>query len=334
MLIKTISSLLFMFIPIICFGFEDSCTNPKDYTIDRRCYVSDETWAKLPHKYVLKMYDKEIDLVFCAANMVSGKIVTAQHCFNDRDLKNVEFIAFDGTIITAEKLNIYTDEWGFSPDFWDDWAVLTPKPEFKSFVTDNSIYNIKDISNDSQQTYITIGCGGLKILSDEEIEKFKNTYTEFLKNNTKYKESSAFGDFTDEATVDITTAIMKHDFLEDIEPYLQKTGMGTSQDIFVDSNNLKLSVCDTALEYEGIEDKNWGFSRCQSWHGNSGGGMYGVPRTQNIQSGISCKAPECEFFGVFTIGRSLISTDPKMHTGGKIIFSLPSEQFKSYLDSE
>ena len=289
----------------------DACTNPDEYTIDRRCYVDGATWAKEPYKHVLKMGDRTGD-PWCTANMVAGRIVTAKHCVLDKDLNNVKFTAFDGTEIyvdpMAESGSYYTEKQVIDGEevkeeynFEGDWAVLTPKSVYQKFVTDNSIYNVNGGLGPLGSSlagaafnvdFAVIGFGALKIMSDKEIKNFRRAYVDFLYDNGLYDDTEdkihklhgkypidqaekrdhiKHKMFKEVVTVDVSDDSWGQSFFWYGAEYMEKYGLDRWI-IDMDTDKLKVSYCLNKWD----KDK-WGdYQGCQSWGGNSGGGAYSV----------------------------------------------------------
>lgn len=293
-----------------------------EYTIDRRQYVSDFLWSKEPYKYVLKVFDKQRNTVMCTANMVGGKIVTARHCIQGSPLKNFEFIAFDGRRMTASFSDTQTDysDWDSYYSLSEDYVVLIPDKSSQNFVADNSINTMNDYHMNN--AFISVGCGALKVMSNEEISKFKSAYMDFLADI-----DSSFGETViDDDTINLTY-MLSDAFYEDINPYLKKYGLVNSDKLFHDSNNIKFSVCgDVNLK----DDLEFGLiiGACQGWHGDSGGGLYSVPG-ELVKYGIYGNG-HIDFVGIHILGKTYISSNPSMHTSNQEGF-VSVKEFKNNL---
>ena len=311
--------ILFGVVPNICWALSDACTNPDEYTIERRCYVTNDVWQRAPYKHVLKMQKRSNGLVFCTANMVKGKIVTARHCIENNNMFDVDFVAFDGRKIQIgylDHLSKYPNEY-----YQRDIAILEPSLWGTSFVTENSINVIDDASGEiNNKSFINVGCGGLKILSDKEIHLFKQAYSEFLKNPNKQtvpagEESDVlYNPIIDNGkTANLIPYLGQKGFLNEFTQYLQKYGLGSAEDLFHDSYNMKMSLC---TDFDLSRSLGLVYSNCKGWHGNSGGGVYrvsGVLDKNNFIKTNICNSDSCGFLGVYVQGLSLISSDPKKH---------------------
>lgn len=286
------------------------------YTIDQRQYVDDATWATKPYRHVLKMKYIDDDLVFCTANMVSGKILTARHCINDAKVGELEFIAFDGSRIRVQQF--------FSGDsefvtFDQDWVVLMPISTWRDFVSSNSIRNISDdfVGFGKNSEGIIAGFGGLKILSDQEILNFQKAYREYIELFGSYFNSD--GTEIDENSVNLADRIKddkkKRSFYDTINPYLLKYGLPEVKELFFDTEQLKVGFCKDIQLMEGYDIL--GVTKCQSWGGNSGGGLY----VDKNEKGL------WYLVGLLLGGGSVISSDPDKHTGKRSIIG-PAKNFK------
>ena len=320
---KRIFAFLLLFIPTFCLA--DACTNQNEYTIDKRCYVTDSIWKNRPYKHILKMYDNAENIVFCTANMVAGKIVTAKHCVENKDVSNITFIAHTGTRISVQYINTETNLYDYAP-ISQDWVVLTPKAEFQNFVKENSIYNVQDFSDFADSSFVIIGYGGLKILNDKEIKNLKKAYFEYLQAT-----DAANSSIKDDKTASVNQKI--GGFKDAITSYLHKYGFNSAEDVFMDTNKMKLSIC---AYVENLSELNMISAKCQVWAGNSGGGLYGIrnviTKTDAVSDDLCDNYNDCGFCGVFVISGSFISTDPSSHVSKKAVV-VPITEIKKTLES-
>ena len=79
--ILCVFSLLIM--PIVCFGFDDACTKPNEFTIDKRCYVTEAQKQTKPFNAVASLKDI-MGGIYCSGVIVEKKgelyLYTAKHC--------------------------------------------------------------------------------------------------------------------------------------------------------------------------------------------------------------------------------------------------------------
>ncbi len=309
---------LMTMVPSMCWALSDACTNPKEYTIERRCYLTEDAWQRAPYKHVLKMWRKADGKVYCTANMVFGQIVTARHCIEDYNVSDLKFIAFDGREITVKYVG-YENEFAYGKhNPFIDIVFLTPSEKDADFVKSNSINTAESINSVTSGSFVSVGCGGLKILSDKEIDLFQHAYSEFLQNNKEYVARNSDEDFgkpilDDGKTMNLTYLLSK-EFYEKINPYLIKYGLGTAEDIFTnDSKNIKASLCD---RFDQPDEDRELYGNCSGWHGDSGGGVYRISNGvngNNILSSNLCNGTVCGLLGVQVAGLSFISKLPNRH---------------------
>ena len=276
-------------------------------SIDERVYVSDTDWqTKLPYKYVLQVIDVDDDdlVTMCTANMVRGKIVTAGHCIVDGQdrasigdvikLRDAYGSLFDATI---------EDFMYDSDDRLQDWAVLQPVGRD---VKNQSIDKISHWKwRDARQGVYLPGFGALKIMNDTEIDRFQKAYIKYLQlsyPDYASNEEERIQRNTDGVKLSGRFATKGTAFVDDLllsnfcRKYALEYGQllplcknnNTSgfnytacglkyEDIFNDTNRLKLSRCSTDDISKYSLENGAGtvtFKRCQSWGGNSGGGFY------------------------------------------------------------
>ncbi len=245
----------------------DHCTNPGEYTIDRRCYVTDEQKTQKPYNAVVMVQGHGV----CTGTIVKGEddkpyLYTAKHClgytikFNEEGeyaapisttikLQDGSFVkakpySVGGGNMDEEKDDIARDE--------NDWGVFKFKEEdeekLKSIAVEKSTekldpdsYMFADINTR------VVGYGTLKIMSDKEIKNLKKAYIKYLKEN---KISYSDGGIIDDAIY--TENKYADKFLKE-------------EDVFTDEENLKVSECLYGA---------YGGRGCQGWGGNSGGPVF------------------------------------------------------------
>ena len=264
---KTIIVLLCL-IPMRLFANRDGCLYPTEYTIDKRCYVTDLEKQSKPYNAVVYLTENG-----CTGTIVKDNnnlyLYTAKHCA-DTNLDNqtnqtIDIKLQDGRIITAIKTttggyNIQTDE-----NRHGDWAVykINNNQDNIPYVhISNFFKNPDNISNTYSRV---VGYGLLKIMSDKEITNLKNMYISHLRNNKSV-------DYTNPETTD-TNNVNKHGFFRqgiefnnpNVSDFMFSLGANTYQNIFFD-HGLKKSTCE--FTYTG------GTKYCQTWTGDSGGGIF------------------------------------------------------------
>ena len=243
---------LSIFIPYVAIA-SDHCTNPDEYTIDKRCYVTDEQKTQNPYNAVT-LVDIEEKNAHCTGTIVKEKdgtpyLFTAKHCVYRPflDGKSVDTVKIklekDNTEYKATKYACgkYYGPW---QTYGDDWAVYKLPENKKEYFLKIAVEKTDKSSNGKYSARL-VGYGALKIMSDKEIHDFKQFYIEHLKNEGK----------TASFTADDNTGIpVDHEFLEEKMPNL------------VDNYTvLKVSFCQYGPN-NGIN--------CQGWKGNSGGPVF------------------------------------------------------------
>ncbi len=244
-----ISSLLFL-MPFVAMAADDHCTKPDEYTIDKRCYVTDEQKSQKPYNSVVQVIIPDKNGI-CTGTIVKEKdgkpyLYTAKHCI----LQTIR-TTFDTIIIKLEKddakyeLTEHVDGkyWGRPETYGDDWSVYKlPEDKNEDFLKIAIEKTIK--SPGVKYSARVVGYGALKVMSDKEIHDFKQEYDNYLESIGKSEEISDGGVYTGGKY--------------DAEFLNQKRS-----DLVKDYENLKVSVC----KYS----QNGGGDGCQGWHGNSGG---------------------------------------------------------------
>ncbi len=255
-----ITSLLFL-MPFVAMAEDDHCTKPDEYTIDKRCYVTEEQKTQRPYNSVALVESAEIFFDEGQGNVCTGTIVkekdgkpylyTAKHCLEyvSGDVPTGKYVTLqDSTQIWANRHVVPFENkekvYGLHHEY--DWAVLKFKEEheekLKSIAVDKS-------SKKTEPNAQLVGYGCLKIMSDKEISDLKRAYTEHL---IEYLENEGR---TANFTVD-----------DNINVYVTEDFLNQKKDLVNDDENLKVSVC----KY----NQNGGGDGCQGWHGNSGGPIF------------------------------------------------------------
>ena len=155
-MMKHVFAFLLLFIPNVVLA-DDACTNPIDYTLDRRCYVTNSEKMDFPYNTVVRIGD-------VATGTIIGPnlILTCRSCVNPEQYNtyhgDIEFYTSDNQRHIARELFTPTDQ---TPE--SEWALLKTKDTFEMPFLEVS--HSHDASNLEQ-----IGFSALKILS-ENIKK-------------------------------------------------------------------------------------------------------------------------------------------------------------------
>lgn len=242
-----ITSLLFL-TPFVAMA-ADHCTNPNEYTIDRRCYVTDEQKTQKPYNAVVKVDGRNGT---CTGEVIKGEdgktyLYTAKHCA-DSEIKHNDIEEFEAatdlSIRSQNGLYVKVKPYVLGGDTAentgteDDWAVYEFKNDdeknFKSVALEKSSKTESDVK--------VVGYGGLKVMSDKEISDLHMSYINYLK-------GEEIVGFYEDFLVSSNKTVLE--FIKNMPE-------------FNDDDNLKLSKC---RYYSGY----LGGVGCQGWQGNSGG---------------------------------------------------------------
>lgn len=225
-------------------SFSDRCQNNgahyNDYTIDRRCYLTDEQKQKSPYNAVVALYDKGGN--YCTGTIVKnpndGKlyVYTARHCVDDNGTDPISVRLQDGTEMQVEFMYSGMGKQGNDSAMYkipDEYTESVP------FVTTGDMYS---------GYFEVVGYGALPIMSDKQILAARDEFKKALSNKK----------------------INKDNFIKEIG----ETKLFTK--IFPnDSEQLKGSFHCHLSDFESSGDKaSVDKTSCQSWGGNSGGPIF------------------------------------------------------------
>lgn len=240
----------------------DHCTNPKEYTVDKRCYVTDEQKKEKPYNAVVALVDESGP--YCTGTIVKGKdgkpyLYTAKHCTNDgKDLvsSTLRIKLQNGIKLDVYKNNVGNYEFESEENKKGDWAVYSIKKTDVPTVEKTTKIYIGLAPYDIPYDAKVVGYGALEIMSDKEISEFRNRYIKYLKDKKNVEaqgteESYGFSD----GGIYYNNAYVQ-DFV-----YSNTTYWKTS-----DYRKLKVSVC----KYLSTGREKG----CQTWGGNSGGPIF------------------------------------------------------------
>lgn len=251
---KKLAFVIFCCLPVSLFANSDSCNSPLEYTIDKRCYVTTEQKQIKPYNAVAYVLETG-----CSASIVKNNnqlyVYTAKHCtdidFDKIPNQKLDVRLQDGRIFSATSTNMGHYDITNDEDKDGDWAIYLLDGD----TTDVPYVNISQIfqndTHNAEADALSVGYGNLKIMSDAEIENFKNAYINYLQEHPTEKTGFVKNGID-------TNNIAVQNFLEtlDMEQYI---------DIF-SNNELKQSEC--KIKADGSTHY------CQTWHGDSGGGVF------------------------------------------------------------
>ncbi len=264
---KYITTFLLLFIPFVSMA-ADHCTNPTEYTIDRRCYVTNAQKQKKPYNAVVALVDGEY--VYCTGTIKDFKgapyIYTAKHCVNNKDgtiKKNIYVRTQNGSmfVVNENRVGDYVPG-SRAKDRSGDLAIYSISAEDQSKIIASTEFSSN--SRNSQNTYKArvIGYGALKIMSDKDINQFKQKYRNYLKNQkgiisngTEQKYGWKSGG------LDLDSS-----YADNFVQYLRQNDLSYYMDTLKNTSTLKISRC----TFSGAGDPKG----CQIWGGNSGGGVF------------------------------------------------------------
>ena len=255
--------LLLLFLPTFVWALEDACTNPTEYTVDKRCYVTEEQKQQKPYNAVVGILESYND-ISCTGTIVKiGDelfMYTAKHCINPFSnivAESVHFVTTDNRDIIADIVNVgdYSDMWFEIENPDGDWAFYSFKEQDVPYV------NISNKSSDSNA--LSVGYGALKILTDSEIREMKEMYLDYMRRGeNQYEEKVELN--PDE---DIEWGVVANGGLKSFHPAVKTFINKYFYESFMnDSKNMKVSFC----KYNS-QNKTTG---CQGWTGDSGGGLF------------------------------------------------------------
>lgn len=281
-----------------------------EYTIDRRCYVTDEQKQQAPYNATVALLDEQ-GRIYCTGTIfrdnqdflledafkyetklpVPGLFVyTAAHCINgDR----VKIRLQNGKEIITEHVNGTYRIWAKSIM---DWAVYKiPEHEQLGLPYVDIAYGA-----DAKDELKIIGYGSLAIMSDKEIQDYKQAYIQFLKSDlAKKTDVDNLIESNCKNMQDIESYnVCKHKYLTK-QDYTQKylgrqleyldnvdepesksdyfiAGAIVTTDTpeFDEFNKINPIPKDGDLLKESVCHMNSENDYCQAWHGNSGGGIF------------------------------------------------------------
>ena len=253
--------------PAISWGYDDACTKPSEYTIDKRCYVTDEQKREHPYNTVVAV---EAPTGYCTGTIIKGAdehlyLYTAKHCVVWKDgsvSDRITIITQNGVSFLVNKNNVGNHDTVGGGNHSGDWAIYdVPRNNIASTGISDKLrigFGPIAIPYDAR----VVGYGALKIMSDAEIEVFKQRYIQYLydiKGINSNGREARYG--WSSGGINTISAYGKSfiDYLKDYDPsYIS--------DVFEDNDRLKESKC----KYSS----NGKRTGCQTWSGNSGGPIF------------------------------------------------------------
>lgn len=253
------------FMPFVSMA-ADHCTNPTEYTVDKRCYVTDAQKRRYPYKAVVALV-RNSGAPYCTGTIVKGKngrpyLYTAKHCTGDRNYvvqSELEIKLQDGRKLSVTKNNVGNYNIETDKNLHGDWAIYSIAQSDVPMVEKSSKWEIGVAPLEPYYDATNVGYGALKIMSDAEIRYFKSKYITYLKDKKNIDsngDEDTYG-FRDGGVDTYNNAYVKN-FLTDNDDYWDS--------LKGDISKLKLSHC----TYSGTGR----VVGCQAWSGNSGGPIF------------------------------------------------------------
>ena len=249
-----------VFVPFVSMA-ADHCTNPTEYTIDERCYVTDEQKEMSPYNAVVGLIDDNDD-IYCTGTIVKDTdgrpyLYTAKHCTgdeNDLAQSKLWIKLQDGTELNVTKNKVGDYDIATEENKSGDWAVYSVNKTDVPMVEKTN--KIKSGSNQLVYDARVVGYGALKIMSDKEITEFKDKYIAYLTDEegeqiqgTEYNLGFVSGG------IDTLNNEYVINFIDNNDDYWKTLNS--------DYSRLKVSVCKYSSTGKEVG--------CQGWVGNSGG---------------------------------------------------------------
>lgn len=282
----------------------DHCTNPSEYTIDKRCYVTDEQKKEKPYNAVVALVDG--NYVYCTGTIVKHGdkpwLYTAKHCTadeNDSVRSKLEIKLQDGSELKVTENN--TGNYNIKYDVFTkgDWAIyqlgISNVPSVE--ITDKKSIGFGPFTYDYDAR--VVGYGVLKIMSDTEISEFRDRYIKYLKDKKNVEAQGKEKRYGFKSGGIDTTNYYVINFI------LSEDSLGSDQ-------ALKVSNC----KYSS----NGKYTNCQSWGGNSGGPIFddknaimGIhTRGNGIIGGSHHASSEDDWFAPYTNNIPLLKNKRKI----------------------
>jgi len=281
---------LLSFIPISAFANKDGCMNngkyAHEYKTDKRCYVTDKQKQQKPYNATVRVKVPDTTLL-CTGTIVNEDdelfVYTAKHCTIPKG--EVSVSADSITIMLENGVSGYVSKYQVGDFYYlnkehesndkgkkdantsGDLAIYSVPKTFANQIGDKYVeisnkFKWKIKSWNSEYDARLLGYGNLKIMSDKEIDDFKQKYVDYLKNQKDIDAKSTepkYG-FSNGGVY------IYNKYVGDFLNYMLRTNNGYYKDIFNDSSQLKVSYCKYSSDGYKID--------CQAWGGNSGGGIF------------------------------------------------------------
>lgn len=269
---------LSLFIPFVSMA-ADHCTNPEDYTVDKRCYVTDYQKRAKPYNAVvgtIRYFEP-----YCTGTVIKWQdrlyVYTAKHCVVDENgvaADTIKIKTQSGEEIVVNKNKVGdNDVMSNNNNRAGDWAIYSVPAKYNIASTNFSAAN-GDIWWDLLQLVKydarVIGYGSLKIMSDSEIELYKQKYIKYLTNKQHIpsalaKNNEKIYGFDGKGGINTYYDEKSNQYVANFLIDLASNDYAYYIDIFK-NKELKVSYCKFSNTGQAIG--------CQIYGGNSGGGTF------------------------------------------------------------
>ncbi len=250
---------------------DDACTKPKEFTVDKRCYVTSAQKKQKPFNATVGLVNGDLK-AYCTGTIVKGYygyngdkattqeketiyVYTAKHCTDrNKDGKPDTYLdivlqngdSYKIKFARAGQYKILSDEKAAG-----DYALYTIDEQTDipgSKIPYTTISDKWGFLGLRQLDARVVGYGTLKIMSDKEIKIFKSKYINFMKQQGMSAKDSGVKISTKWGT-----------------KFMQNLDHDYQNDLFA-NHSLKVSNC----KYHSVGTQ----IGCQAWSGNSGGGIF------------------------------------------------------------
>jgi len=252
-----------VFVPFVAMA-ADHCTNPTEYTVDERCYVTDAQKKTSPYNAVVALIDDGD--IYCTGTIVQGVngkpyVYTAKHCTDDDNglvQSTLRIKLQNGKKLSVTKNNVGNYDIINDENFSGDWAVYSINKTDVPMVEKTTKIKFGIAPYELPYDVKSVGYGSLKIMSDKEITKFKDKYIAYLKDKEEFDiRGTEYNYGFDSGGINTSNEYVIN-FIDNNDDYWETLDS--------DDSRLKVSIC----KYLSTGRPKG----CQIWGGNSGGPIF------------------------------------------------------------
>lgn len=293
-------------------------------SVDNREYVD---WSKPPYDKIV--YFRPSRYSTCTAQYVATDIIaTARHCVvNTREFDNYEKIGteYEIELHDGRKTKVVLEKYG--RNFFDeDWALLRIQdPDFFStsyfFLSHDTKY--PKVSFSKRIPVVNAGFGYMRILSDSDIQKLKQIFTDV---STSSKQKLSFKEILDSVYYDME----KHG-IEPLSDYDWDRWDYDNPTPDYATLKFRLKADTTCYLWQNpFASKGILNSSCDSWQGNSGGAYFANNVIHGICSGSVHSWEDRNDLDVLISSELFIEEFRKIDKTNKNTYFTPSFTNQSY----